>query len=207
MGHMYGDHPKFHESIRHMDGQIGRLWKAVQDREKNHNEEWLVIITTDHGRSADTGKGHGGQSERERSTWIVKISIQFNDYGKNHRVSVTDIFPAISGFMGLSLPKQRAMELDGVPFIGKADAVNLQAEKSGDKIRLSWTAFAKGEKCRVWFSPTDRFNQGGEDLYYYAGEVDVTDEKFEFSIKEIPSGFYKVVLETPHHWLNSWIVD
>src|SRR5699024_10974766 len=88
MGHMYGDHPKFHESIRHMDGQIGRLWKAVQDREKNHNEEWLVIITTDHGRSSDTGKGHGGQSERERSTWIVKISIQFNDYGKNMRVSV-----------------------------------------------------------------------------------------------------------------------
>lgn len=207
MGHMYGDHPKFHESIRHMDGQIGQLWEAIQYREKNYNEKWLMIITTDHGRSADTGKGHGGQSERERSTWIVTNTDQINDYGKNHRVAVTDIFPSISHFMGLSLPRHRAMELDGVPFIGPADAAHLKIEKSEDKIGMHWTSYGKSGKGRVWFSPTNHFKEGGEDLYYFAGEVEMSDESFEFSVKDLPSGFYKVVLETPHHYLNSWIVE
>src|SRR5690625_1215381 len=207
MGHMYGDHPKFHESIRHMDGQVGRIWEAVREREKNHNEEWLVIITTDHGRSADTGKGHGGQSERGRSTWIVTNADQINDYGKDNRVAVTDIVSSINEFMGLSLPRHRAMEVDGVPFLGKVDAFDLKSQRTGDKIRLSWAALAEGEKCRVWFTPTNHFKEGGEDLYYYAGEVDLGDEEFEFSVKEMPSQFYKIVLETPNHWLNSWIVE
>src|SRR5690625_6350366 len=95
------------------------------------------------------------------------------------------------------------MEVDAVPFIGKADAFDLKSERSGDQIRLSWTALSEGEKCRVWFTPTNHFKEGGEDLYYYAGEVDLGDEEFEFSVKEMPSQFYKIVLETPNHWLNS----
>jgi predicted AlkP superfamily pyrophosphatase or phosphodiesterase len=49
MGHRYGDSDQFHEAIRLMDDQVGRLWKSIQYREKNFNEDWLLVITTDHG--------------------------------------------------------------------------------------------------------------------------------------------------------------
>ena len=46
------------------------IWEAVKYREKEFEEEWMVIVTTDHGRT-ESGYGHGGQSERERSCWIA----------------------------------------------------------------------------------------------------------------------------------------
>jgi hypothetical protein len=30
---------------------------------KYHKEDWLFIITTDHGRDSINGKNHGGQSQ------------------------------------------------------------------------------------------------------------------------------------------------
>ncbi|MDO3640601.1 hypothetical protein [Mucilaginibacter sp. L3T2-6] len=33
-------------------------------REKHFNEEWVIFVTTDHGRSEDNGRNHGGQSKR-----------------------------------------------------------------------------------------------------------------------------------------------
>lgn len=207
MGHQYGDHPKFHESIRLMDDQVGRIWNAVKEREEKFNEKWLVIITTDHGRSADTGKDHGGQSERERSTWIVTNANEINGYGQNYRVAVVDILPSIVDFMDISIPKYRAMELDGVSFLGNAEAIHLKATKSGELIDLSWKAIADQGKARIWLSTTNKFQYGGEDLYFYIGEVDLSKEEAHFNIGMSETDLYKIVLETPHHYLNAWIID
>jgi hypothetical protein len=38
-----------------------KIWQAIKEREKNFNEDWLIVITTDHGRDVETGKHHGGQ--------------------------------------------------------------------------------------------------------------------------------------------------
>ncbi len=207
MGHQYGDHPKFYKSIRHMDYQVGLIWKAVKEREEKHNEEWLIIITTDHGRSEDGGKDHGGQSERERSTWLVTNSNTVNEYGQHHKVGIVDIMPSIAGFMNISIPQYRAMELDGIPFLGNADAVELQGEKSGDHINLSWTPLVDKGQARIWLTTTNKFQYGGEDRYYYIGDADIKDGKAKLEVGAIPSSFYKVVLETPHHFLNTWIVE
>ncbi|MBY5960151.1 alkaline phosphatase family protein [Membranicola marinus] len=218
MGHQYGDHPKFYESIRLMDDQVGRIWEAVKEREMNNNEEWLVVITTDHGRSADTGKDHGGQSERERATWIVTNQNELNEYAQNYRVAVVDILPTIADFMEVSIPKYRAMELDGVSLMSEVDAVNLVAEKSsdlvnrnsgkvGEKIKLTWDSLDNGGKARVWITTTNHFRYGGEDHYFSLGEVDLSKEEAEFAIGMPDSELFKVVLETPHHYLNAWIID
>ena len=50
---------------------MGTIWDAIQYREQNFKEDWLFIITTDHGRDAQTGKNHGGQSDSERNTWLI----------------------------------------------------------------------------------------------------------------------------------------
>jgi predicted AlkP superfamily pyrophosphatase or phosphodiesterase len=71
MGHMYGDSPEFSKAISYTDNQVGRIWDAIQYRQQNFNEDWLLIVTTDHGRDSATGRDHGGQSAREKSGWIL----------------------------------------------------------------------------------------------------------------------------------------
>ena len=58
-GHQYGDSEFFNESVQMADKQVGKIWEAIKSR-GDHNEKWMICITTDHGRDAQTGKDHGG---------------------------------------------------------------------------------------------------------------------------------------------------
>ena len=42
--------------------------EAVEARKTYDTEDWLILITTDHGGS---GTGHGGPSFEERMTFII----------------------------------------------------------------------------------------------------------------------------------------
>jgi predicted AlkP superfamily pyrophosphatase or phosphodiesterase len=115
MGHRYGNSPQLDTAIAMLDKQIGQLMQAVHVREKEYNEDWLVIITTDHGRDSETGKDHGGQSDGERNTWIV-TNKKPNKYAPGQRVAIVDIFPSIAHFMNISIPKKVVQALDGASF-------------------------------------------------------------------------------------------
>ncbi len=206
MGHSYGDHPRFEESVRLVDAQLSHIWDAVKERMDRYNEEWMLLITTDHGRTADTGKDHGGQTERERRIWIATNIDEINSYGRSHRVGITDILPSIAHYMGISIPKAQGMELDGVPFIGPVDVANLEAQKSGNRIEVYWKNFSKNDTGRLWISTSNHFKTGGEDRYFVKGDVPLSDEYTSFSVEHIPSPFYKIVLQTPNHYSNTWIV-
>lgn len=116
MGHRYGKSPELDTAISILDKQIQRLAEAVTYREKSFNEEWLVIITTDHGRDAQTGKNHGGQSDAERNTWLV-INHRPNHHAFENRTAVVDIFPTIATFLNIKLPKSVAENLEGVSLL------------------------------------------------------------------------------------------
>ena len=116
MGHRYGDSEQMNAAVKLADDQVGRIWKAIQQREHDHNEEWMIVITTDHGRTAENGKGHGGQSERERTTWIVTnqsnlTAAFFNQPG------IVDIMPSICDFMGIEIAAKVKGNLDGKSFL------------------------------------------------------------------------------------------
>jgi len=116
VGHALGDSPEQIEAVGIMDGNIGKIWDAVKKRQEAHEEDWLVVITTDHGRDEKTGKGHGGHSERERTTWIVTNSDSLNDRFDN-MPAVVDILPSIVNHMDLSMPTEIREQLDGQSFI------------------------------------------------------------------------------------------
>ncbi|MEJ0030463.1 MAG: alkaline phosphatase family protein [Bacteroidota bacterium] len=84
MGHRFGDSDQFYNAILNADQQIKKIWDSIKLREQTFNEDWLIVVTTDHGRSADTGKNHGGQSDRERTTWIVTNSTKLNEHFKGN---------------------------------------------------------------------------------------------------------------------------
>jgi len=59
-GHAHGFHPtvpQYVEAIERADKLVGRVVAAVQARKTYAQEDWLVIVTSDHGGK---GTGHGG---------------------------------------------------------------------------------------------------------------------------------------------------
>lgn len=204
MGHKFGDSPELNAAIEFEDRLMGKIWDAVQERERSFNEDWLVVVTTDHGRSAKDGKGHGGQSDRERSTWIVTNAKNTNTYFKEEKPAVVDIMPTILRFMNLAIDENVLFELDGVPLTGKVDAIALKTKLIDAGLEISWkNRAAKGEQATLYLTNTNDFANGGKDQYEIIGEVLLKKERLVVPLDD-PSGFYKIVLKTPNTILNTW---
>lgn len=116
VGHRYGDGPEMIAAVQFMDAQIGKIWSAVQYRQQMHNEDWMILITTDHGRDADTGKHHGGQTARERLIWIVTNSKNLNAHFYE-LPAIVDILPSIARHLRLEIRADIQGHLDGQSFV------------------------------------------------------------------------------------------
>lgn len=209
MGHMYGKSPQMEKAIAYMDAQMGRIYEAIEYREKNFKEDWLIVITTDHGRDAVTGKNHGGQSDSERNTWIV-TNKKPNLYGQNEQVGIVDIMPSMADFMDIKIPQKYAREIDGVPFLGKVSVAQPKVGMGNGKLEIGWKAVGKVEKVKkvesvkIYLTETNRFATGGTDDYRLIGTVPVSAGKFGYDLKGKATKFYKVVLEAPGNTVNTW---
>jgi predicted AlkP superfamily pyrophosphatase or phosphodiesterase len=205
MGHRHGDSPQFTNAVIAADKQIGKIWAAIKKREQESNEDWLIVITTDHGRDAQTGHNHGGQSDRERSTWIVTNAHKRNERF-NQNPGIVDIFPSILNHLNIQMPDDVNREVDGVAFIGPADLSELHAETKDGKILLTWTPLnpQSSASAEVFVTETNHFKDGGLDTYRKVGQASVREGKFEFT-ESNPSDFYKIILKTPDQYLNVWL--
>ena len=116
MGHRYGKSPELDTAISMLDQQMQKIMQAVSYRENNFNEDWFVIITTDHGRDALTGKNHGGQSDSERNTWLI---MNKKPAKKVVKTAIVDIFPTIATYLNIQLPIPVAQALEGVSLLRK----------------------------------------------------------------------------------------
>ena len=206
MGHKYGDSPEFFKAVGMMDDQVGRLWAAMQYREQHFHEKWTIFITTDHGRSATNGKGHGGQTDRERNTWIVTNAGGLNDYFRSGNPGIVDIMPTMAGILDVKIPRDRLMEIDGVSLTGPLSAVHPKAVVENGKIRVSWQALASGGEAKIWVATTNQFKTGGKDEYVLMATVPVVDQQAVIDVTGKDAAIYKIVIETPDNYLNRWVV-
>lgn len=207
MGHRFGDGPEQKEAVKYVDKQVGRIWSALQYREDKFKEEdWLIIITTDHGRDSISGKGHGGQSERERTTWIVTNSRDLNHYWRDYTPAIVDIMPTIARFMDIKIPRDYQLELDGVPLIGKLSIANPVVKVENNKLDIHWKAFDKEGTVKIWLTTTNHFKTGGKDEYKLLAEVPAGQQSAAFGISSYPSSFYKIVLEGSYNTVNRWVL-
>lgn len=207
MGHKYGDSEQFYKAVGMMDDQMGRLWKAIQYRQKTFGEDWQLFITTDHGRTADTGKNHGGQSDRERSTWIVTNAKDLNSQFHKNTPGIVDIMPTMARHLQLTISKEQAFELDGIPLTGKLSIVDPVVKKEGSKINLNWKAVEPEGTVKIWLSTTNRFEEGKRDNYFLLAEVPVKSETAQIDVAKLPPGFFKIVLEARYNHLTRWVVE
>lgn len=119
IGHRDGDGPSMDAAVRWIDARVSALFSAVTARKKlAAQEDWLVVITTDHGRKAADGKGHGGQSDRERTIWIASNSPRMVS-SRNRQASIVDIYPSIAEHMRFELPAEVTAQLEGQSLFAK----------------------------------------------------------------------------------------
>lgn len=205
MGHRHGNGDSLTRAVNLLDDKLKRLWDAVEYRQKNFNEDWQLWITTDHGRQ-DNGYHHGGQTERERATWIATNAKGLNDYFKFGNPGIVDVMPSIAKHLEVEIPAGKLKEVDGVSLTGKLSAVYGKAMLMGNAVQVSWKPVADKGKAKIWFATTNNFKQGENDIYQLVKEVPVADGKAIIDIKQMPSDFYKIAIEFPYNFLNSWII-
>lgn len=205
MGHRHGNGKMQEDAVEIMDQQLGRLWEAISYREKNFNEEWMIYITTDHGRE-DNGYHHGGQGERERTTWIATNAKGLNDYFFKGNPGIVDIMPTLAAFLNISIPLPAQWEIDGVPLIGKISGTNPSAVFENNKISITWKVQQQEGDAFIWLATTNNFKTGKPDEYRLMKTVPVADGKAVIDVKELDSRFYKVAVEMQYNNLNRWVI-
>lgn len=201
-GHIYGNGDYFDDYTMKADAQVARIWEAVKYREANFDEEWMVIVTTDHGRGAD-GHHHGGQSERERTCWI-STNVPPSAHFSSPMLALTDINPTICRYMNFELPEEIGWEQDGSPFIGKVDVTSLQATRNQQSIDLSWVSLNDKATVTLYVSTTNHYKNGSPDTWQKIGKVKAGTNHFTLDIGEAPVGFYKFAVVTPNNHLTVW---
>ncbi len=70
-GHSSGfspSNPAYITAIQSVDAAIGNIITALKARSNYANEDWLILLTTDHGGA---GTGHGGNTLTERHIWWI----------------------------------------------------------------------------------------------------------------------------------------
>lgn len=116
IAHQFGDSPEMTAAVRRMDEHVGAIRAAIGARARQFDEDWLLVITTDHGRDSATGRDHGGQSARERTIWIVTNSPRLNSRFRD-TPGIVDILPSVATHLELEIPDSIRRQLDGRSFI------------------------------------------------------------------------------------------
>jgi predicted AlkP superfamily pyrophosphatase or phosphodiesterase len=110
-GHDHGfspDSAAYLAAISTADGQLGQLLEAIEPRRTD--EDWLVIVSTDHGGDGD--EGHGAQNDACQTIFLVVAgdSVQAGELPAVETRHL-DIHPTVLAFFGV--PIDPAWDLDG----------------------------------------------------------------------------------------------
>lgn len=204
MGHRHGNGKYADDAVAIMDQQLGRLWKAITYRQRYFNEEWQIFITTDHGRE-DNGYHHGGQGDRERTTWIATNAKGLNNYFFKGNPGIVDIMPSLAAFLDVSIAAPANWEIDGVPLTGKISGSHPTAVFDNNTIRLTWKVQQKEGNAFIWLTTTNNYKTGIRDEYQLVKKVPVVNGSAVIGVSAMKAGFYKVVIEMPYNSLNRWV--
>lgn len=109
-GHAHGFHPtvpQYIAAIEHVDTLVGSVLEAI---EKRTDQEWLIVVTSDHGGA---GKGHGGgHTNPDILNSFLIVSGEGAEKGKfDQQVYIVDAVPTLLTYLGIKIDD--AWELDG----------------------------------------------------------------------------------------------
>lgn len=106
-GHTYGFDSNEHiAAIEGVDSQIGKIMSIIKFRSLYYQEDWLTILTSDHGGK---GKHHAGIEEARTIPFIVSGSSVINQCLAELPRQV-DVFPTVFAHLGIPIKKEWGLE-------------------------------------------------------------------------------------------------
>jgi arylsulfatase A-like enzyme len=100
---------EYYLSIENADVHVGRLVAALRNRPTYAREDWLILVSTDHGHR-DEG-GHGGDSPEERTVFYLASGPSVTNGSLPHDVNIVDV--AVTALAHLGITIDPAWHLDG----------------------------------------------------------------------------------------------
>lgn len=205
------------------DEQVGQILQAMHERETFNREDWLIIVTADHGHTPKGG--HGGSTPRERATFVIANSKKFTAGSERQDVKITDIAPTVLDHQSVAIDP--AWDLDGQSINriqpDDFDALRPQLQGALDESKLGkellgWTTTAPNgwsidnskmpaggvTEWRGWSFATDEFwtntdnNQGRETSVRNRNVFAVADSD-EWDDKSHEAGQFDSTLISPNY--------
>ena len=102
---------EYRDAIALSDSHVGMLMEAVRARATYPDEDWLILISTDHGRRPDGG--HGGDSPEEMTIFILASGPATADWPEPGPAFIVDV--AVTALDHLGIGIDPGWELDGRP--------------------------------------------------------------------------------------------
>jgi predicted AlkP superfamily pyrophosphatase or phosphodiesterase len=101
--------PEYMASIAVADAQVGELTAALRRRSTYGNEDWLILICTDHGHLAEGG--HGGDSPEETMIFYLASGPSVKRGPPDVEPNLVDV--AVTAMAHLGVPAEPSWSLDG----------------------------------------------------------------------------------------------
>ncbi|MGH8792359.1 MAG: alkaline phosphatase family protein [Stackebrandtia sp.] len=111
-GHENGaDSSQYVDAVETVDGLVGELVDSVRGRDGYDEEDWLFVVTTDHGFD---GTSHGTNQHRTREIWTLAAGGGVPAAGESDREwKHVDVKPTVLDHLGVDV--ESSWDLDGVP--------------------------------------------------------------------------------------------
>lgn len=110
VGHARGTlSPEYTAAIERVDRQVGQVLGGLRGRPTFDAEDWLVLVSTDHGRRDDGG--HGGDSEAERTIFLIMSGPSVGGRTFDTPPAIVDV--AVTALAHLGIPIDADWRLDG----------------------------------------------------------------------------------------------
>ncbi|MFD3940407.1 alkaline phosphatase family protein [Streptomyces sp. NPDC058611] len=159
-------------AVARVDVLIGKLLTAVQNRPTYAQENWKVLVTTDHGHT--NGGGHGGSSIAERGTFVIARGAGIPAGSVREDVRLVDVAATALAHVGVS-----AAGLDGVP-LNAPDSDPFDTLRPALQARVDETGIPAGTKGFTRTPPAgwsvDNSKMGTGGVTEWAGWTFATDE-------------------------------
>ena len=138
---------------------------------------------------------------------MVTNAKNLNDYFKLHQPAIVDIMPTMLHTLNINPEKNQLWEIDGMPLVGKTSLTNAKSVRNGNKLHISWDAIETKGKVKIWVSTENKFNTGGNDSYILLDKVAIKKNQMIIDVSQLPSEFYKIVLEGKYNAVNAWVLE
>ncbi|MFB6512538.1 alkaline phosphatase family protein [Streptomyces virginiae] len=172
-GHSYGAaSQQYLDTIARVDTLVGQLLTAVKNRPTYAQENWKILVSTDHGHT-DSG-GHGGSTIQERGTFVIAKGPGIPAGSVRSDVRLVDVAATALAQVGVS-----GTGLDGVP-LNAPDDDPFDTLRPNLQVRVDETGIPAGVKGFTHTPPAgwsvDNSKMGTGGVTEWAGWAFATDE-------------------------------